>query len=128
MTNARREDLAFIFLQFWLFGISVFAIVQDSVPHMYVSLRLHASLESHVCIPSSITALVTRILVTAWSIYAVWRTKYHANAYEEIYTRSGTPCALDVFSEYFNTRFAVQVGLFVCLIERNIAVLTPVCW
>ncbi|RXW18649.1 hypothetical protein EST38_g7213 [Candolleomyces aberdarensis] len=91
VTNARREDLAHIFLQLWLLGISVFAIVQDSVPHI-------------------LTAIVTRVLVAAWSIYAVWRTKYHADAYEEIYTRSGTPCSLDIFSEYFNTRLSIQIA------------------
>ncbi|KAJ2934405.1 hypothetical protein H1R20_g2651, partial [Candolleomyces eurysporus] len=91
VTNVRREDLAFIFLQLWLLAISVFAIVQDSVPHI-------------------LTAIVSRILVAAWSIYAVWRTKSDADAYEEIYTRSGTPCSLDIFSEYFNTRLSIQIA------------------
>lgn len=37
LTNHRREDIAHISIQPWLFFISVFALVHDSVPHLCVS-------------------------------------------------------------------------------------------
>ncbi|EEB95760.1 hypothetical protein MPER_05219, partial [Moniliophthora perniciosa FA553] len=38
MQNSRREDIAFVLLQFWLFGISFMAMTYDSVPHVLAGL------------------------------------------------------------------------------------------
>lgn len=91
LTNFQREDITFVALQFWLFGISVFAVANDSVPHI-------------------LSVVITRILVTAWSIYAVWRAKYDEATFTELLASPGTPCSLDVFTPYFAKRLPIQIA------------------
>ncbi|KAJ7817861.1 hypothetical protein B0H14DRAFT_2841013 [Mycena olivaceomarginata] len=74
LQNSVREDMTFIFFQFWILGVSVFAISRGSIPHM-------------------ITALASRFLIAAWSGYIViYRTKKQAGIFREIVSAPGTPC------------------------------------
>ncbi|KAH6911883.1 hypothetical protein BKA70DRAFT_1397995 [Coprinopsis sp. MPI-PUGE-AT-0042] len=91
LNSSRREDIALICLQFWLFAISVIAVVNDSVPHL-------------------LTVLVTRTFVTGWSAYAVWRSFRDQAMIQEIFMNPGTPCSLDLFSSYFNRRIPLQIS------------------
>ncbi|PBK63681.1 hypothetical protein ARMSODRAFT_963000 [Armillaria solidipes] len=90
LSNFRRENLAFIFLQFWLFGISVLAMIQDSVPHL-------------------LAGIGARILLTAWSAYAIWRTHHLSNVYKALLSDPGTPCSVDFFPIYFSTRSSLEI-------------------
>ncbi|THU79895.1 hypothetical protein K435DRAFT_516624 [Dendrothele bispora CBS 962.96] len=83
--NSRREDIALIVLQLWLFGVSVLAMYYDSVPHILAGLILH-------------------ILFTTWSIYAFWRTKYQKDVFNLLIEEPATPCSTAVFSPYFENR------------------------
>ncbi|TFK37643.1 hypothetical protein BDQ12DRAFT_150777 [Crucibulum laeve] len=89
--NFRREDVTLILIQFWLLAISTLAIVNDSVPH-------------------TLAVLITRGLITGWSIYAVWRTQYYKDIFQEIISKPGTPCSLELFSPYFQTRTAYEIA------------------
>lgn len=60
---------------------------------------------------NSLSVVITRILVTGWSIYAVWRSKFDENVYEEILSNKGTPCSLEIFSTYFERRLPILVIL-----------------
>ncbi|KAG5725096.1 hypothetical protein E4T56_gene10267 [Termitomyces sp. T112] len=90
MHNWQREDLTFVFLQFWLFGISVFAIMTDSVPH-------------------TLTVLITRVIITAWAAYAVWRTNYYKSQFTEIIFNPGTPCSFNIYPTYFQLRVSYEI-------------------
>jgi len=90
LENSRREDLAFVLLQFWLFGISVLAMMYDSVPHV-------------------LTVFITRITLTAWSIYALWRTEWQSSVFNEMIEASGTPCSIAIFGQYFSTRVLYEI-------------------
>jgi len=90
MRNSKREDITFILLQFWLFSISLMAIMTDSIPH-------------------TLAILATRALVTAWAAYAIWRTKYIEGIFREVITQSGTPCSIDLFPAYFPTRIQYEI-------------------
>lgn len=57
----------------------------------------------------SLAVLMTRVLVTAWTIYGVWRTEYYQGIFNEL-VAPGTPCSLDLFTTYFGTRIAYQVS------------------
>lgn len=91
LNNARREDIALICLQFWLFAISVIAVVNDSVPHL-------------------LTVLFTRTFVTGWSAYTVWRSFRDQAMLEEVFMNPGTPCSIDLFSAYFKRRIPLQIS------------------
>lgn len=40
LANTKREDLVFIAFQIWVLGMSIVAILNESIPHMYVVLYL----------------------------------------------------------------------------------------
>lgn len=90
LQNNMREDIAFLLLQFWLFIISVIAMMYDSVPHV-------------------LTVFITRILLTAWSIYALWRTNWQDSVFSEMIETAGTPCSVAMFGEYFSTRILYEI-------------------
>jgi len=88
--NSKREDIAFALLQFWLFMISVMAMMYDSVPHV-------------------LTVFITRITLTAWSIYALWRTNWQASVFNEMIETPGSPCSIAIFGQYFSTRILYEI-------------------
>ncbi|KAJ6476201.1 hypothetical protein C8R45DRAFT_372639 [Mycena sanguinolenta] len=95
LQNSTREDITFIFFQFWLLGVSIFAVSRGSIPHI-------------------ITALGSRLLIAAWSGYIViYRTKNQAVTFQEIMSAPGTPCGVDLFPTYFGMRYAYNVADFV---------------
>lgn len=63
--DARREDLSFLIYQIWLFGVSVVAVLNESIPHL-------------------IAALITNVLSTAWSAFQLSRTGQFQFDYETL--------------------------------------------
>ncbi|KAI3612725.1 hypothetical protein WG66_014612 [Moniliophthora roreri] len=90
MQNSQREDIAFVLLQFWLFGISFMAMVYDSVPHV-------------------LAGLGARVLLTAWSAYALWRSKWQELVYGGMIETPGTPCSVEMFAGYFKARLNYEI-------------------
>ncbi|KAJ3806409.1 hypothetical protein EV368DRAFT_82608 [Lentinula lateritia] len=88
--NNRREEIAFMFLQFWLFILSIIAMIHDSVPHV-------------------LTVFITRILLTAWSIYALWRTEWQQAVFQQAIEAPGTSCSAAMFGVYFSTRIPYEI-------------------
>ncbi|KAJ3930813.1 MAG: hypothetical protein NXY57DRAFT_897395, partial [Lentinula lateritia] len=88
--NNRREEIAFLFLQFWLFILSIIAMIHDSVPHV-------------------LTVFITRILLTAWSIYSLWRTEWQQAVFQQAIEAPGTPCSAAMFGAYFSTRILYEI-------------------
>ncbi|TRM67554.1 hypothetical protein BD626DRAFT_564481 [Schizophyllum amplum] len=91
MDHAKAEDLTLIFLQLWLLAISLFALLKDSVPHI-------------------LGVLAARALITGWSAYAVWRTLHQRAVFYELLVAPGTPCTVDFFPSYFNTRVGYEIA------------------
>ncbi|KAG6887670.1 hypothetical protein C0995_013622 [Termitomyces sp. Mi166 len=98
MHNSTREDLTFVLLQFWLLGISVYAIMRDSVPH-------------------TLAVLIARGTITAWAAYAIWRTNLNRIQLTDIIFKPGTPCSFDIYPTYFQLRVAYQffMAVLACL-------------
>ncbi|KAJ8495475.1 hypothetical protein ONZ45_g12845 [Pleurotus djamor] len=90
LNNARREDLTFIFLQFWFFGVTLAAILYDSIPH-------------------TLAILLARVLVTGWSAYAIWRTGHNKHVFDALFIGENTPCRIDLWPEYFSSRIAAEI-------------------
>ncbi|KAH9477056.1 hypothetical protein JR316_0010972 [Psilocybe cubensis] len=91
LANLRREDIAWICLQFWLLAISFLAILNDSVPHI-------------------LSVLMTRFISTAWSSYSVWRGQAFSANFQELIGDPGTPCSLDIFQSFWGSRFGLQIA------------------
>jgi len=87
-----REDMTSIFLQFWLFGVSAFAVGQSSVPHM-------------------LTALGTRLIIVSWSAYIViFRTHNQETIFHQLVSAPGTPCEVEMFPTFFAMRMAYNIA------------------
>ncbi|KAJ7141870.1 hypothetical protein C8R43DRAFT_1131174 [Mycena crocata] len=92
LKNSVREDLTFILMQFWLFGVSIFAVSQSSIPH-------------------TLTALGTRFLITSWSVYIVtFRTNNQGIIFHQLVSAPGTPCGVELFPTYFGMRHAYDIA------------------
>lgn len=90
LSNSKREDLALVAAQFWLFIISFFGIVYDSIPHI-------------------LAALVFRYLSVGWSAFQIFRTHEIKGRFEDIVSGSDTFCQADLFPTYFQTRISYQI-------------------
>jgi len=91
--NAEREDIVLVLTQFWIFAVSFFAIVYDSIPHL-------------------VAALCFRTLATAWSMYIVWRTQDIRSRFEILLSSTDSPCQIGVdtlFPNYFQSREILQI-------------------
>jgi len=100
LMNAQREDIVLVLTQFWIFCVSFFAIVYDSIPHL-------------------IAALCFRTLSTAWSMYIIWRTVDVHSRFEILLNSVDSPCQpvagnnIDIvdilFPSYFQSREILQI-------------------
>lgn len=103
-----REEIALVVSQFWFFGLSLFAIIFESPPHL-------------------LALVIGRSLAAGWSTYALWRNGNFADRVQHLVGNSGTPCNLDIFPPYFQTRNAVQIADIV-LHFVALAIFLPLSW
>ncbi|KAJ7678857.1 hypothetical protein DFH06DRAFT_1165035 [Mycena polygramma] len=93
LMNAQREDVVLVLTQFWIFCVSFFAIVYDSIPHL-------------------VAAICFRALTTGWSMYIIWRTGDVRSRFEILLASPDSPCRVnvdDLFPSYFQSRQALQI-------------------
>ncbi len=57
----------------------------------------------------SLAGIGARILLTAWSAYAIWRTHHLSSVYRALLSDPGTPCSVDFFPIYFSTRSSLEI-------------------
>ncbi|KAJ7104094.1 hypothetical protein B0H15DRAFT_808468 [Mycena belliarum] len=93
LMNAQREDLVLVLTQFWIFCVSFFAIMYDSIPHL-------------------VAALCFRTLATGWSIYVIWRTGDVRIRFDTLLSSDDSPCKVEIDSllpSYFESRQVLQI-------------------
>ncbi|KAI0691822.1 hypothetical protein BC835DRAFT_100563 [Cytidiella melzeri] len=90
--NSLNEELALIFSQVWLLGISSAAIIWQSVPHL-------------------VAVFAMRVLATAWCAYTVWRTHDLDTRLWHILIGPDTPCHtdFDFLQGYISSRLTFQI-------------------
>jgi len=91
MSETRREELSLIGSQFWFFGLAMFALVFESVPHI-------------------LALVIARFLATGWSTYAVWRTRNISDRVQHLIQNPDTPCHFDLYEPYFARRTSLQIA------------------
>lgn len=105
-----NEELALIFSQFWLLGISATA-VNSSPCHRqgfaHVLWQIISQSVSHI-----LAVFFMRVLSTGWSAYTVWRTEDLRIRLNRLVVNADTPCHTDLFPDYFSTRLSFQVCLY----------------
>jgi hypothetical protein len=53
---------------------------------------------------------MTRTLSAAWAMYAIWRGPHFKANFHELFAAPNTPCALDLFNEYWNKRRGYEIS------------------
>ncbi|KAK0506038.1 hypothetical protein EDD18DRAFT_1373163 [Armillaria luteobubalina] len=83
LDNTKREDIVFIAFQIWVLGMSIVALLNESIPHIFASLATHA-------------------LATAWSIFQIIHTANFRANFNRVIT-NGT-CGVALLPKYWDER------------------------
>ncbi|TFY71140.1 hypothetical protein EVG20_g1872 [Dentipellis fragilis] len=88
LDNTKREDITFIAFQFWVLGMSVVAVLNESIPHI-------------------IAALLTHLSATAWGGFQVHDTTvFHAD-FKRL-TTDGV-CNMNLLPNYWTARGRAEI-------------------
>lgn len=79
--NTKREDIVFIAFNFWVLGMSVVALLNESIPHIFAS-------------------LLTHVMATAWAAFQISHTANFRASFTRVITEgacSSSPAILPTF-------------------------------
>ncbi|KAF7306563.1 B-block-TFIIIC domain-containing protein [Mycena indigotica] len=85
LDNTKREDIVFIAFQFWVLGMSIVALLNESMPHMLASLSTH-------------------VLATAWSGYQITHTASFRADFDRYITHGACNGAPSLLPTYWAAR------------------------
>ncbi|KAG6908040.1 hypothetical protein DXG01_006402 [Tephrocybe rancida] len=106
MHNSKREDLTFVLLQFWLFAISLIAIMYDSVPHTFHLLPQATNLAKQI---PNLLLSVTALLIACYLSLTLLRD-YNAQSFKCV----GAPEHINRINKFFMALLAcLQLECFV---------------
>ncbi|KAH8120511.1 hypothetical protein DFH11DRAFT_1757718 [Phellopilus nigrolimitatus] len=88
LDNTKREDITFIAFQFWVLGMSIVAILNESMPHI-------------------IASLLTHVLATAWGGYQISSTSDFRMMFNRLTTNGA--CGINLLSTYWKDRAAAEI-------------------
>ncbi|QRW00093.1 hypothetical protein RhiJN_28111 [Ceratobasidium sp. AG-Ba] len=91
--NTQREDAVFIGFQFWVLGMSVVALLNESVPHI-------------------IASFLTHVLVTAWSVFQIIHTANFRSEFTRVTTR-GACGGVNLLPTYWKARANAEIPVLV---------------
>ncbi|KAI0757276.1 hypothetical protein C8Q80DRAFT_1090727 [Daedaleopsis nitida] len=86
--NTKREDIAFIAFQFWLLGMSLVALLNESIPHIVAS-------------------LLTHILATAWGAFQIYNTEVFHRKFTTLTTQGA--CGINLLPDYWKDRSNAEI-------------------
>ncbi|KAJ7596724.1 hypothetical protein C8J56DRAFT_1106125 [Mycena floridula] len=84
LDNTKREDIVFIAFQFWVLGMSIVALLNESIPHIFAS-------------------LLTHMLATGWSAYQLVHTAGFRSTFGRVITQ-GACNGVSLLPSYWNQR------------------------
>ncbi|KAI0359062.1 hypothetical protein OH77DRAFT_1420605 [Trametes cingulata] len=86
--NTKREDIAFIAFQVWLLGMSLVALLNESIPHVVAS-------------------LLTHILATAWGGFQIFNTEVFHRKFTTLTTNGA--CGINLLPDYWKARSNAEI-------------------
>ncbi|OBZ79913.1 hypothetical protein A0H81_00460 [Grifola frondosa] len=86
--NTKREDIAFIAFQFWVLGMSLVALLNESIPHIVAS-------------------LLTHILATAWGGFEIYNTASFHHNFSRLTTEGA--CGINLLPTYWKDRGDAEI-------------------
>lgn len=92
LKNSRRVDFTFVAFQVWVLGMSVVALLNESVPHI-------------------VAAFTTHVLATVWSGYQIHLTEAFREQFNALVTTG--PCGSNILPEYWTPRRNTEISIAV---------------
>ncbi|KAI0651545.1 hypothetical protein C8Q79DRAFT_933948 [Trametes meyenii] len=86
--NTKREDVAFIAFQGWLLGMSLVALLNESIPHV-------------------IASMLTHILATAWGGFQIYNTEVFHKRFTNLTTEGS--CGINLLPNYWKERSNAEI-------------------
>lgn len=87
--NTKREDVTFMAFQIWVMGMSVIALMNESIPHIFA-------------------VLITHVLATTWSGFQISNTRQFSQNFQQT-TRNADSCNVNLLPGYWSQRNAAEV-------------------
>jgi hypothetical protein len=89
LLNTKREDITFIAFQFWVLGMSIVAILNESIPHILAS-------------------LLTHMLATAWAGFQISHTRTFRTNFSRL-TTNGACKPINLLPNYWKDRGNAEI-------------------
>lgn len=93
LQQTEREDLTFIAFQIWVLGMSIVAVLNESVPH-------------------TIATLLTHLLATGWAGYQIFNTAQFHGDFSRLST-NGACDPINLLPSYWKSRYAAEIASLV---------------
>ncbi|KAG2117923.1 uncharacterized protein F5147DRAFT_669139 [Suillus discolor] len=93
LQQTEREDLTFVAFQIWVLGMSIVAILNESVPH-------------------TIATLLTHMLATGWAGYQIFNTAQFHGDFSRLST-NGACNPINLLPSYWKSRFVAEIASLV---------------
>lgn len=84
-----REDLVFVAFQFWVLGMSIVALLNQSIPHI-------------------IASLVTHMMATAWAAFQIAHTADFRSDFDRVIT-NGACKGVSLLPYYWHARSRAEI-------------------
>ncbi|KZT36026.1 hypothetical protein SISSUDRAFT_1050474 [Sistotremastrum suecicum HHB10207 ss-3] len=94
LDNTKREDVTFIGFNVWVLGMSLVALLNESMPHMLAS-------------------LLTHMMATAWAVYQLKNTADFHQDYNRIITDGACRTSGNLIPSYWQSRRAAEIPIAV---------------
>lgn len=88
LRNTKREDIAFIAFQLWVLGMSLVALLNESIPHI-------------------IAAAFTHLSATAWGAFQIYNTHRFHNDFKWLTTDGA--CGINLLPNYWQSRAFAEI-------------------
>jgi len=89
LRNTKREDMVFIAFQFWVLGISVVALLNESIPHILAS-------------------LLTHLMATAWAGFQITHTANFRSDFRRVIT-TGACNKVSLLPHFWEARSKAEI-------------------
>ncbi|CAK5265266.1 unnamed protein product [Mycena citricolor] len=92
LDDTKREDIVFIAFQFWVLGMSMVALLNESIPHIIASLTTH-------------------ILATFWSGFQIWHTAFFRQRFDKVITHGACNGVPSLLPNYWQARAGAEIPI-----------------
>jgi hypothetical protein len=89
----QREDIIFLAFQCWVLGVSVVALLNESIPHICAS-------------------MVTHLMATSWAAFRIYDTTVFRSDFNKVIV-SGTCDGVQLLPDYWDTRFRLELAALI---------------